>query len=136
MLACARGSGAQQPGPEPRRSTLDGVFSAAQAASGRDAYALRCRSCHTPGDHSATIKAKWSGRALFELFQYIGENMPKNDPGILEAGENARILAYLLETAGLPAGGEALPADSAGLSSIRFDTVSTKSAPTGGEVKP
>lgn len=122
--------------PSPPRSTREGVFTEAQARNGGDAYALLCRSCHTPSDHSATIKAKWSGRALSELFQYIGETMPKNDPGIVEARDRADILAFILQTAGLPAGRQALPSDLAALGTLQFDTLVAKSGSTGQGVKP
>lgn len=126
MLACVRQGAAQHPAPDPRRSTRAGVYTADQAAQGRELYALRCRSCHTPGEHGATVRAKWSGRALSELFQYLGENMPKDSPGTLTSYENAVALAYFLQMAGLPPGNEELPADSAGLSRIEFDTLATK----------
>lgn len=136
MLACARGTGAQQPAPANERSTLAGVYTEAQAAIGEEAYALMCRSCHTPADHSATIKSKWSGRPLWALFAYVAESMPKSDPGILAPGDNAQLLAFILKTAGLPAGAERLPSDSAALSRIQFDTLVTKSRPTSEGVKP
>jgi len=128
MLACAAAGGGAQQRPASIRSARAGVYTEAQAKTGRDGYALLCRSCHTPGDHSAIIKAKWSGKPLSELFQYIGESMPKSDPGILDARDNADILAFILQTAGLPAGAEPLPANSAALEKIWFDTLATKGA--------
>lgn len=128
MLACVRQGSAQQAAPVPSRSTLDGVFTAGQAAAGRKLYGLRCRSCHTPEGHSATIKAKWSGRPLSELFQYISENMPKDNPGGLEPDEDVQTLAYLLQTTGMPSGTGGLSGDEAELSAIRFDTLGMREA--------
>ena len=128
MLACSGRGAAQQVAPSPTRSTLDGVFTSGQATAGRKLYGLRCKSCHTPEGHSATIKAKWNGRLLSELFQYISENMPKDNPGGLEPDEDVQALAYLLQTTGMPAGNDALAADEAALSAIRFDTLGTREA--------
>ena len=123
-------------GEAQQRSTLAGVFTDRQAARGKGLYQLKCRSCHTPEGHSATIKAKWSGRALSELFQYISESMPKDSPASLEPNEAVQALAYLLQTTGMPSGKDALPADSAALSAIQFDTLTAKPGPTAGETKP
>ena len=136
MLACVRQGAAQQAAPGPQRSTLTGVFTPAQAARGKSLYGLKCRSCHTPEGHSATIKSKWAGQSLSDIFQYIAENMPKNDPGSLDAAEDAQALAYLLQATGMPSGSEELPADSAALSKIRFDTLAAKPGTTAGETRP
>ena len=60
--------------------------------------------------------------------------MPKSDPGILEPRDNADVLAFILQTAGLPPGSDALPFDAVSLGRIQFDTMVTKARPEG--VKP
>jgi hypothetical protein len=68
------------------------------------------------------FNATWNGRALSELYVYIRDRMPKNDPGTLTAQENADVLAYLLRMNRMPMGQADLPADSVALKSIRIDT--------------
>lgn len=124
MLAVlAPGMAAQDTGWPAMRSTVDGVYTDAQAARGQESYGYMCQSCHTAGTHDgpAFLNA-WSGRSLWELFQFIKYSMPKGDPGVLTPEETAQFLAYLLKMNGLPAGSEELPADSVILKAIRFDT--------------
>ncbi|HKS06150.1 MAG TPA: c-type cytochrome [Gemmatimonadaceae bacterium] len=109
-------------------STRLGVYTAAQAAEGYDVYLGMCNSCHAGlGNHSGEIfKQRWGDRALSELFDYMSEYMPKNDPGSLSPEDNARVIAYLLKVNGMPAGKTALPTDHAALERLWMDTVSTK----------
>ena len=100
-----------------------GVYTAEQAARGRDIYAGNCRSCHTAESHTgATFNAIWNRRSLAELFAFIRERMPKNDPGSLSAQEYADVLAYLLRMNRMPAGQMELSSDSSALKGIRIET--------------
>ncbi len=106
------------------RTTMDGVYTAAQATKGADVFAAYCRSCHTPTVHTgAPFRAKWFGHPLGELFGYLRREMPKNEPGSMSDDEYALALAYLLRMNGMPAGAESLSADSAALHRIRLDSV-------------
>ena len=110
-------------GPPFDRSTLVGVYTAAQAAQGQDRYALMCQGCHTPASHTGpTFLSAWTGRALWELFGYLMVSMPNSEPGILTPDECAELVAYLLKLNGLPPGQARLPTDSVSLKAIRFDT--------------
>ncbi len=103
------------------RTTLVGVYTAEQAARGQDTYGALCRGCHTPASHTGTtFKNWWSGRLVSELFTYIGQKMPDNDPGSLAPEESADLVAYLLSLNAMPAGKDELPPDSAALSTIRI----------------
>ncbi len=113
-----------------RRSTADGVYTAKQAAEGRDLWAASCQSCHGP-HQGPPFKNKWMGRDLAQLFIYTRNEMPKSDPGSLSDEEYATTIAYLLRVNGMPAGESALPADSAALLRIRFDSVRTAPTTTG-----
>jgi hypothetical protein len=77
-----------------------------------------------------TFLNTWSGRLLSELFGFLRERMPKNDPGSLSADEYTQVLAYLLRMNRMPAGQEELPADSVAMTSIRFDTASMQARKT------
>lgn len=123
MLAMPRGVAAQSGSSPVTRSTRDGVYTEAQAASGRDAYGLMCQTCHTVGTHNGPgFVNTWSGRSLWELFEFIQYTMPKGDPGILTPEETVQFVAYILKMNGLPAGSGELTADSVTLKAIRFET--------------
>jgi hypothetical protein len=107
------------------RSTLSGVFTAGQAGAGRDVYLGICRGCHSAPEHTPAFRRQWAGRSLWDLFAWISDNMPKNSEGSLSPQEYAEVLAFTLQSLGLPAGTQPLPTDSVVLSHIRFDTVST-----------
>ncbi len=103
-------------------STAEGVYSREQAVRGEDAYMGYCRSCHTPESHNSdTFVSTWNGKPLAELFDYILERMPKNEPGSLSRQEVVDVVAYLLRLNRMPQGTDELPADSAALKKIRFD---------------
>lgn len=123
-LVCIAALGAAQALP---RSTADGVYTTVQADQGRQLWASACQNCHTP--HAGPpFRNKWMGRDLSALFTYMRNEMPKSDPGSLSDDEYALAIAFLLRANGMPAGATALPADSAALQRIRFDSV--RSVPT------
>jgi mono/diheme cytochrome c family protein len=106
------------------RTTMDGVYTLAQATKGRDVFAGSCQSCHTPTQHAGPpFRNKWFGRSLGELYGYIRREMPKNEPGSMSDEDYVRALAYLLRMNGMPTGNVALTADSAALHRIRLDSV-------------
>ncbi len=108
------------------RTSMDGIYTAAQATRGGDVFATYCRSCHAPTFHTgATFRAKWFGKPLSDLFGYLRREMPKSDPGSMSDEEYALALAYLLRMNGMPAGARTLASDSAALHRIRLDSVGT-----------
>lgn len=126
--------GATAPAPV---STLKGIYSDAQAEAGAQLYAARCASCHgkmlegtyeTPALQGRFI-ANWSKAPLSDLYDYLGRAMPQFAPGSLTPDETARILAYLLKANELPAGAQALPADSAALKRILLEPQPTRLSP-------
>lgn len=123
-LWAAGTAGAQTPVAPPdslARTTLSGVYSAAQASRGKDTYVMFCQSCHTLASHTgAAFMGSWKGKPLAALFQYIRYAMPKSEPGTLSDEEYAQVTAYLLLLNGMPDGSLDLPADSAALGAIRI----------------
>jgi quinoprotein glucose dehydrogenase len=104
------------------RSTLTGVYTREQANRGRDVYAGMCQSCHTPASHTGvTFANSWVGRPLSDLFSFVSEKMPKNEPGSLTPEEYSQVVAHLLRLNGMPAGFEELPVDTAVLKQIRIE---------------
>jgi mono/diheme cytochrome c family protein len=105
------------------RSTMAGVYSAAQALRGEETYMSVCVACHPSGTYATlAFKTGWAGRPLSELFEIVKEKMPKNDPGSLTVQEAAQVVAYLLKINDVPSGDVELPTDVPALKKIRFET--------------
>jgi hypothetical protein len=118
-LAVAQVATAQQGGPV-ANSTRAGVYTAEQAEQGGEIYLMSCSSCHPAITHTGpAFVAKWDGRSLAALFQYIRNTMPKSEPGSLTESEYTRVLAYLLHLNGMPAGRSELTGDVETLKKIR-----------------
>jgi mono/diheme cytochrome c family protein len=122
--ACAQGSDAT--------TTARKVFSAEQAAKGKQVYLLTCVSCHSPADHTGgKFWGDLLGKPVSEFFSYLKSSMPQNDPGSLPDDDYASAIAYLLQLNGMPPGDTPLPGDSTALAKIRFATAdTTKKGPT------
>lgn len=126
ILALAGRADAQQ-APDSARSTRSGVYTSEQAAQGGEVYAMSCVSCHSAATHTGpAFAAKWSGQSLADLFAYIRESMPKNDPGTLSAREYLLAMVYVLQMNGMPPGTDPLPGDSFALARITIDFMSPK----------
>ncbi len=111
-----------QTAAEEARTTRSGVYTAAQATRGSELYALNCASCHSAATHaSPAFAAKWAGHPLAELFQYMNQEMPKENPGSLSAKEYTLLLAYMLKMNGMPAGRSELSSDPVELEKIKID---------------
>jgi mono/diheme cytochrome c family protein len=117
----------QQPGP----STARGAYTEAQATEGATLYKAACAACHgeslagsfeVPG-LTGTFMARWSNGSVGTLFDYVSNAMPQMAPGSLGAEDNAKIVAYLLQANGMPAGAKPLPSDAAALKGIAFEPV-------------
>lgn len=110
-------------------STNDGVYTREQAIRGQDVYAGNCKSCHTPESHTGPVfTTKWNGKPLLDLYAYVRDLMPKNDPGTLSPEEYADVLAYMLRMNKLPVGDADLPADTTVLKRIRFQVGNPKAS--------
>jgi hypothetical protein len=106
-----------------QRSTGQGVYSREQWMRGRDVYAGMCAGCHPAVTHVGPAFTKgWAGKKLSELFGFLRERMPKNDPGSLSEQDYVDVMSYLLRLNGMPAGVDELPVDSVELTKIRIDS--------------
>ena len=118
---------AQSSHPNGQRSTGEGVYSREQWMRGRDVYAGLCAGCHPAITHVGPMfTTSWAGKKLSDLFGFLRERMPKNDPGSLSEQEYVDVMSYMLRLNGMPAGVEELPADSLALTKIRIDSSRVK----------
>ena len=107
-----------------KKTTLDGVFTAAQADRGKENYLTgRCGGCHKldlSGDRGPALRgedflAHWENGSVVTLFDKIRETMPQNSPNDVTEDAKADIVAYLLQQNGFPAGQTELRADAESL---------------------
>ncbi|MBU6266523.1 MAG: c-type cytochrome [Sphingomonadales bacterium] len=119
---------AVEPAPN---GTAQGVYTAAQADAGAQAYAARCAVCHG-ADLAGTWEipalkgrfiANWGRARLSQLHDYMGHAMPQFAPGTLDPQDDSAIIAFLLRENGAPAGATPLPIDKAALARISIDPV-------------
>jgi mono/diheme cytochrome c family protein len=111
------------------KGSRSGVYSATQASEGARVYAVQCAMCHgarlegtveTPSLVGRFV-ARWANRPVADLFDYVGRAMPQGSPGRLSPADNARLVAFILQANGAPAGERPLPEDDAALRRIMFD---------------
>ncbi|MGH9495940.1 MAG: c-type cytochrome [Candidatus Sulfotelmatobacter sp.] len=112
-----------------KTTTRDGVYTPAQAASGKGIYTKSCTVCHLENlaggaNQAPALKGKqflsdWKGKPLRSLFGRIISTMPSEDPGSLSEQETLDVLAYLLQENSYAAGKRSLgPPDA--LNKIQF----------------
>jgi mono/diheme cytochrome c family protein len=120
-------------------STLSGVYTNAQATRGRYVYLGSCKTCHTPESHTGPVFAQWwKGKQLSELYQFILERMPKNDPGTLAEEDVADVVAFLLKLNQMPVGKNEIYPSVDSVKKFRIDLKSKGGTSTakGGGAKP
>ncbi len=106
-----------------KKTIADKVYSAAQADRGEARFKTPCSSCHSTNSFSGGAFAdRWSGQSLSEVFEFISNVMPENDPGRLKREEYVNIIAFMLKINNFQAGDADLPTDSPGLKNIEIDT--------------
>ena len=104
-------------------SIWSGVFTAAQAKRGDDAYQASCSGCHG-SDLRATdaeavdlagpaFRAKWNGKALQERFEMIRDTMPLGNANSLGDKTYMDILTFILQFNGFPPGSQELVPETA-----------------------
>jgi mono/diheme cytochrome c family protein len=105
-----------------KKTTLDGIYTAAQAARGNASYAMHCSSCHSDdlsGISGPPLKGSqfidnWREDSLGVLHTLIKETMPRGADK-LTPDAYIDILAYMLQVNEYPAGSSELTADTAGI---------------------
>lgn len=126
-LLVTAGAFSADPAAQDARSTLDGVFTAEQAARGADAYQQECAQCHledllgdgiAPSLIGAPFHFRWSELSVGDMLVAIRTTMPQGAPASLSPRAYVDIVAYMLERNDFPAGDVELPTDQDVLESI------------------
>lgn len=93
-------------------TTADGIFTAAQAERGHELYRNVCSECHDTEDWTETgFKNRWADQSVFQLWYYINDRMPYDDPWSLSRQQVTDVLTYILQLNDLPAGDSELATD-------------------------
>jgi mono/diheme cytochrome c family protein len=104
------------------KSTMQGVYTPAQATKGKNVFNGACLGCHTTASHMGpAFEVRWFGRPLSELYGYLSNLMPKSAPGTLTEEEYVWVTAYILKLNGMPPGKVELNAEPAWLKTVRIE---------------
>ncbi len=120
LMALAGTTPALAQAPDSLMTTLDSVFTAEEAARGKELYRQNCAECHAMDWYKGNVALAWEGGSVFGLFEMIRTTMPETNPGSLERRQYLDVLAYILELNGLPPGRVVLPSERTELARIRF----------------
>jgi len=111
------------------KTTVDGIYSDAQATRGEKVYAASCASCHgddlsgggqTPPLAGKEFNGDWIDLSMGDLYDRTHLSMPADKPGSLTPEQTVDVIAYLLKKGSFPAGETDLPTDTATLKAIKF----------------
>src|SRR5262245_40167965 len=104
-------------------SIWKGVFTAAQAQRGNDAYQASCAGCHGSDLHATngeavdltgpSLRTSWNGKTLQDRFEKIRDTMPLGSENSLGDRTYMDILAFILQFNGFPAGNQELVPETA-----------------------
>src|SRR5262245_27190011 len=99
-------------------SVWDGVYTAAQAARGREIYDSYCGNCHSVHFDNPNRRLigqrfldDWREDSLKSLFDKITTSMPSDAPSTLSDQQYLDVLTFILEKNGFPKGRKELGVD-------------------------
>lgn len=111
-------------------STWSGVYTEEQATAGAAVYTKVCSECHlgdlagdgfAPALKGPEFMNNWNALSVGDLFERIRISMPPGDPNAVSAKEKAEIVAFILKSAGFPAGKTELASQTEVLKGIKFE---------------
>ena len=98
--------------PDEDPTTADGIFTVGQADRGAELYDDVCSECHETADWTeSAFRSRWEDQSVFQLWYYINDRMPYDDPFSLSRQQVTDVLTYILQLNGLPTGGQELATD-------------------------
>lgn len=129
---------AEAAAPAPAPQTADGeappppTYTEAQVHRAEPLYADKCAECHGENMRGggmgggaplsgAGFQAKWSGKPVSALYDFLRTQMPQNRPGTLTDQQYADLVALILSANDYAAGSTEVPPDSKALQGRFFD---------------
>ena len=95
---------------------------AEEVERGKLLYETFCVSCHPTVTYTGpAFKVHWQGKPLSDLYDWVSEKMPKNEPGSLTPKQSVEAIAYILRLNKLPAGQAPLTTDWNALNKIKIE---------------
>jgi mono/diheme cytochrome c family protein len=135
MVAVAMGAVRSAKAADTAKTTMDGVYTTAQAQRGKAQYSQSCAACHMD-DLSGSGQAlplagdafmgTWEGQSVADLMGLIHDTMPQDKPGTLTPAQTLDTIAYLFQYNRFPVGKEELKNDPDELKNI---IITEKGAP-------
>ena len=113
-------------------STLDGVFTDAQAKRGQTVFAETCAHCHgnaleggeeAPPLVGAAFIANWNGSTVGDLVERTRRSMPDGNPGTLSREQYTDVITFILGANRYPAGKAELPVESEKQKLIKIEAI-------------
>lgn len=131
LSACSSGAPAPAPAPQPapaatppaqqpvaqapatttrsEPTTADGIYTVVQADRGEEVFVQLCAECHDAADWTeSAFQGRWQDQSTFQLWYYINDRMPYDNPWSLSRQQVTDVLAYILHLNNLPTGSEEL----------------------------
>ena len=96
----------------------DGVFTEAQAETGKGVYDNSCKTCHDMRVYRDILKS-YNDQPVLWLWESMLGTMPADNPGSLMLDEYTNVIAYILSENGFPAGEAMLDPDN-GMDAIKI----------------
>ncbi|MDA1369616.1 MAG: cytochrome c [Proteobacteria bacterium] len=97
-----------------QQSIQDGVYTAAQAETGKILYDENCQHCHDLTFYTNKLQS-FAGMTLLDFWYAMLRKMPADNPGSLGDSQYLEIIAFVLSQNGYPAGdAELVPSNQLG----------------------
>jgi mono/diheme cytochrome c family protein len=106
----------------PTKTTNSGVYTAAQAARGKQTFNEKCSGCHEPSRFSGdSFLESWNNKTMKDIWDVASGTMPEDNPGSLKQQEYADILSYFLTLNEYPTGDAELQPGAAPMAAIKIE---------------
>ena len=100
-------------------TTMDGIYTMAQAERGQGLFTSLCARCHSVREFSGhSFDSIWAGTPAAALYLRIANSMPLDQPGSLGVPQVTALMAHIFNENNMPAGDKPLEGDVDWLMSI------------------
>ena len=93
-------------------TTMDGIYTMAQAERGKGLFTSLCERCHSVQEFSGrSFDSIWAGVPAAALYARIANTMPLDQPGSLGIPQVTALMAHIFYENNMPAGDKPLEGD-------------------------